>query len=93
MDLSLHVGKETIEPVRVVRDLGVLLDEELTMKQHISKVASIAFYHIRRLNKVRSILGSRVSLYSVQTGWPAWLSGSTSVSCQRSFAVLRSTCS
>jgi len=27
------------------------------------------------------------------TGWPAWLSGRTSVSGQRSFAVLRSTCS
>jgi len=55
--LSLHVGKETIKPVSVVRNLGVLLDEELTMKQHISNVASIAFYHIRRLKKVRSILG------------------------------------
>ena len=45
MDLSLHVGTETIKPVSVVRDLGVLLNEELTMKQHISKVASVAFYH------------------------------------------------
>ena len=34
---------ETIKPVSVVRDIGVLLDEELTMKQHISKVASVAF--------------------------------------------------
>ena len=47
MDLSLHVGNEMIKPVSVMCDLGVLLDEELTMKQHISKVASIAFYHNR----------------------------------------------
>jgi len=36
MDLSLHVGRETIRSVSVVRDLGVLLDEEMTMNQHIS---------------------------------------------------------
>jgi len=45
----------------VVRDLGVLLDEELTTKQHISEVASVAFYHLRRLKKVRSILGSDIT--------------------------------
>ena len=38
------------------RDLGVLLDQELTMKQHISNVASI-----RRLKKVRSILGPEIT--------------------------------
>jgi len=49
MDLSLRVGKETIKPVSVVRDFLVFLDEELT---HISKVASVAFYHSQRLKKV-----------------------------------------
>jgi len=48
---SLHKAKDDnvapqlesgcIEPVGVVRDLGVLLDSELTMKHHVSKVASI----------------------------------------------------
>jgi len=52
MDLSLPTGKETIEPVSFVRDLGVLLNEELTMNQHISKTACVTFYHIRRLRKV-----------------------------------------
>jgi len=36
-------------PVSVVRDLGVMLDNELTMKQHLTKVASCCFYHLRRL--------------------------------------------
>ena len=44
-----------------MRDLGVLLDEELTMNQHISKTACVAFYHIRRLKKVRSILGAEIT--------------------------------
>ena len=37
VDLSLHVGAETIKSVSAVRDLGVVLDDELTMKPHISK--------------------------------------------------------
>jgi len=36
-DLSLSVGSESIRPVSVVRDLGVLLDAQLSMKQHINK--------------------------------------------------------
>jgi len=67
MDLSLHVGKETIKPVSVVRDLGVLLDEELTINQHISKTACVAFHHIRRLRKVRSILGAEIVAGLVST--------------------------
>ena len=42
VDLSFHFGAETIKPVSAVRDLGVILDDELTMKPHISKVTSIA---------------------------------------------------
>jgi len=61
VDLSLHVGAETIKPVSAVRDLGVILDDELTMKPHISKVTSVTFYHIGRLKKVRSILGAEIT--------------------------------
>ena len=37
-NLSLHVGTDTVTPSYVVRDLGVLLDSELTMRQYISKI-------------------------------------------------------
>jgi hypothetical protein len=48
-DLSLHVGNDVIEPVSVVRDLGVSLDSELTLKKYVSKVVSVCYYHLRRL--------------------------------------------
>jgi hypothetical protein len=44
MDLALRVGTDVIQPAKVVRDLGVLLDQELTMKQHISKVTRACFF-------------------------------------------------
>ena len=45
----------------MVRDLGVLLDQELSMKQHISKVTSTCFSQLRRLKEVRRILGPEIT--------------------------------
>ena len=61
MDLALHVGSDDIKPVNVVRDLGVILDQELSMKQHINKVTSNCFFQIRRLKQVRRILGPEIT--------------------------------
>ena len=55
------LGYNTIKPVSAVRELGVVLDDELTMKPHISKVTGVAFYHIRQLKKLRSILGAEIT--------------------------------
>ena len=57
----LQLGSTVIEPARVVCDLGVLLDDELSVKQHISKVASICFYQLRRLRQLRCLLGPEVT--------------------------------
>jgi len=40
-----------------VRDLGVILDCELTMQRHVNKVTSACFSHIRRLKQIRRLLG------------------------------------
>ena len=55
-NFSLHVGTDTVTPSNVVPDLGVLLDSELTMQQHISKIVGVCFYHLPRLKKVQRIL-------------------------------------
>jgi hypothetical protein len=51
--MTLMVGSDAIEPVHVVRDLGVYIYDELTMKQHVGKVAGTCFYHLRRLRQIR----------------------------------------
>jgi len=48
-----HSGSVVVKSVNVFRDLGVLLDSELTMKQHIIHVISISYYHLRRLRQLR----------------------------------------
>ena len=61
-DLSIKIGSETIKPVRCVRDLGVYLDDELSMKQHINTIARSCFYHLRRLRQIRRRAGQEVTV-------------------------------
>ena len=41
--------------------LGMLLDAELSLKQHIDKVAANCFYHLRRLREIRWQAGLEVT--------------------------------
>jgi len=41
---TVTVGTETIQLVDVVRNLGVWIDRELSMKQHVIKVAAVPVF-------------------------------------------------
>jgi len=56
-DQSLRISSETIKPTTVVRDLGVLLDSELSMKHHVTELAAVYHYHQRRLRQIRRRVG------------------------------------
>jgi len=48
-----------------VRDLGVLLNQELTLKQHVAKVTSGCFYQLRRLKQVQHYVDNNVMVQLV----------------------------
>jgi hypothetical protein len=60
-DMRLKFGTDVIEPAEVVRDLGVYLDSELSMRQHISRLTRSCFYHLRRLRPICRLLGHDVT--------------------------------
>jgi len=43
-DRSLTVGSAAIQTTSTIRNLGVLLDDEVSMKQHVNKVSATCFY-------------------------------------------------
>ena len=56
----VSVGQSVIQPVTVVRDLGVLIGGELSMRQHVIRLAQTCFFHLRRLRSMRRQLGRDV---------------------------------
>jgi hypothetical protein len=60
-DMQLHLETDIIEPVSVVRDLGVYLDSQLSMRQHIARVTRNCFYHLRRIRSISRQLGRDVT--------------------------------
>ena len=61
LELYITAGSDKITPTSVVRDLGVMLDSELSMKQHVAKVASLCYYHLRRIRQIRRRVGLEVA--------------------------------
>jgi hypothetical protein len=62
LDMQLQLGRVTIQPSDVVRDLGVYFDSNLSMHKHVSLLTRTCFYHLRRLRSIRRQLGRDVTL-------------------------------
>ena len=52
-NVTLTVGEHTIKQSAHIRILGVKLDPEITIEPQIADVCKSAYYHLRRINKVR----------------------------------------
>jgi len=51
----------SIQSSQVIRNLGVFFDNELTMRNHISRVTRSCYYQLRRLKTIRRHLGRDVT--------------------------------
>jgi len=63
-DLALHLDSGPVHAVSAIRDLGIMLDCELSMKQHnyMIKVVSSCFYYLPRLKQSRRLVGKEACL-------------------------------
>ena len=52
----LSIGNTPILPAASVRNLGVILDQHITMETHIKMVCKNAYYHLRNIASVRNVL-------------------------------------
>lgn len=46
----------SLEPSEQVRNLGVILDLELDFSNHITSITKTAFYHLKNISTIKSIL-------------------------------------
>ena len=55
-ELPVDVGDVTITSSKAVRNLGVIIDSNLSLEPHVSNLCKRAFYHIRRISQIRRFL-------------------------------------
>jgi hypothetical protein len=55
-NFNITVGTSTIHPVDKVRNLGMIFDKHLNMKDHINSVCKKGFYQLYRLKQIRKYL-------------------------------------
>jgi hypothetical protein len=53
LNITITVGSDTIIPKKSVSNLGSTLDSELAMNGQISQVIRSAYYHLRRISKIK----------------------------------------
>ena len=53
---SLTIGDASVSAVTSARNIGAVLDETLTMEEHVSCICKSAYYHLRNIALVRKYL-------------------------------------
>jgi hypothetical protein len=66
-DISLNIGGQMIKPTKSVRNLGVIFDAEMDMKQHISTVCKNAYFQLRKISQIRKFLTEDATKTLVQS--------------------------
>ena len=56
----LQIGSDAVMPVSCVRDLGIYIDSDLSMKTHISRTVSSCFAAMRQIRSIRRSVSQSV---------------------------------
>ena len=59
---SLTIGCSVVQSSASACNLGVVLDDGLTFEKHISATCKLAFYHLKRIAKIRSYLSEESTI-------------------------------
>ena len=67
-NVNIQVDTANVSPVPVVRSLGSWFNLLLTMSGHISKLRSVAFYHLYNIRCIRKYLSQEATgRYSIHS--------------------------
>jgi hypothetical protein len=59
---SIAFQDNILTPSNVARNLGVIFDHDISLKNHISSICQTSFYHIRQIRQIRSILDTNSAI-------------------------------
>ena len=64
-ETSITIGESCVNPVRDVRNLGVQMDQHMTMVQQVTAVCASCNYHLYRISSIRQYLTTEATKSAV----------------------------
>ena len=58
---SITIGTESVEVSKVARNIGVLIDDNLSMIDHVSSVSCACYYQLHKISKIRQYLSEEAA--------------------------------
>ena len=57
----IDLGNMTVPTSNAARNIGVLFDDALTMKNHVQHTCRVAYFHIHCIGKIRHLLNLKTT--------------------------------
>ena len=66
-DLSITIGDTVVDCSSQVKDLGVIFDRLLSLRQHVSYTSKTCRFHLRNINRIRKYIPQDTSVVLVKS--------------------------
>ena len=66
-DLSITIGDTVVDCSSQVRDLGVIFDRVLSLRQHVSYTSRACRFHLRNISRIRKYIPQDISIALIKS--------------------------
>ena len=67
LDFDLKIGGSVITPSDIIKNLGVIFDNNLTMTDHVSSLCRSINFHLRNLGRIRRFIDKSTCAHAVRS--------------------------
>ena len=66
-DLSITIGDTVVDCSTQVKDLGVIFDRVLSLRQHVSYTSKTCRFHLRNIRRIRKYIPKDISIVLIKS--------------------------
>ena len=66
-DLSITIGDTVVDCSSQVKDLGVIFDRVLSLRQHVSYTSRACRFHLRNISRIRKYIPQDISIILIKS--------------------------
>ena len=71
-DLSITIGDTVVDCSSQVKDLGVIFDRVLSLRQHVSYTSRACRFHLRNISRIRKYIPQDISIVLIKSLVMSW---------------------